>query len=337
MGGWEGAISGGGRRAARRGPAWEVLSGSFEEAGEGLVFRRAQFVEAEAEGARVFAEAEGAEEAIPEGEEGGIVRIGLGLPGGVVDLVHEGGDDEEAEAAIHGGGEADVGVVELDDGKHGGLVEGELPEREAQEGDDGDAQGAGEEDFAKMEPAGGGDIHAGIGMMDAMEAPEKRHAVVEAVPGVHPEVEEEKDAGEMGPGGKLQPVREDVEEAEAMGFGPAGDGPPEGDGEGGGKGGIEDAEGEIAQGVDGALPGGGGEEGEEGGEGFPGEEGQQERGAGGAAEQAAGFRIHHVFRARERAAAEAPARPTLASSSPPACLSGTPGQRRCGWNVRVLG
>ena len=113
--------------------------GCGEQAAEGVVVRGVELGEAELDGLRVVAEAEGAEEAVPDGEEGAVVGIGLGLPAGVVDFVDEGGDEKDSQAAVEARAEADVGVLQLDGGEHKGFVEGEFGEAESEQREDGDA------------------------------------------------------------------------------------------------------------------------------------------------------------------------------------------------------
>ena len=236
-----------------------------EEAGEGVVAGGVEVGEAELNRVRVVAEAEGAEEAVPDGEEGAVVGIGLGLPAGVVDFVDEGGDEEDAQAAVEARTEAEVGVLKLDGGEHEGFVEGEFGEAESEQRDDGDAEDRGDDDFTHVEAVGGGDIHVGVGVVGAVKIPEEGDAMTEAVPGVHPGIEEENGGDEAGPVGERQPV----EDAEGMGGGPVGDAAPSEGEEGGGEQGVEEAEGEVACAVRQAFARGTGEEGEERRGGFP--------------------------------------------------------------------
>lgn len=239
-----------------------TFCGHREEASVCLVLGGGEFIEAELDGVGIFAEAEGAEEAIPDGEEGGVVGVGLGLEAGVVHFVEERGDEEEAQGTVERGGEGDIGMVKLDDGEHGDFVEGEFPDLDAGECYNGDAEETGEGDLADVKTMGGGDIHAGIGVMNAMEAPEERDAVVEAVPGVHPEVDEEEGSDEGGPSGQSEPI----EKSEVVGLSPVGSGPPKCDADEGVEGGVDKAEGEIANAVAEAIGSAAGEEMEVGSE-----------------------------------------------------------------------
>lgn len=244
-----------------------------------MVFGGGEFVEAELDGVGIGAEVKGAEEAIPEGKEGGVVGVGFRLEAGVMHFMEEGSDNEKAEGAVERGGDGDVGVVELDDGEHGDFVEGEFPDLDASECDDGDAEEAGEGDLTDVEAMGGGDIHEWVGVMNAMEAPEERDAVVEAVPGVHPEIDEEEGGDEGGPGRQCEPVQK----AKGVGLGPIRGGPPEGNANGGVEGGVDETEAKIAGGVANAVGGAVHEKLEVREKGLPGDQQDKDDRAGGSA------------------------------------------------------
>src|SRR5208337_4533476 len=63
-------------------------------------------------------------EPIPATEDHGIVGVGLGADGRVVDAVHARGDQNLIQQPLQGQGQADIAVV-----KHGGAVEEELIEK----------------------------------------------------------------------------------------------------------------------------------------------------------------------------------------------------------------
>jgi len=109
-----------------------------------------------------------------------------------------------------------------------------------------------------MEADAGAHIEFCIGVVDRVEAPEERKAVIEAVPPVLPTVEEEKGKEPGGPGGKGQ----QMQDAEMVGMGKGGDG-KESEGEREREPRVESCESEVGTKV-GEAPGSRGEHGREG-------------------------------------------------------------------------
>lgn len=150
----------------------------------------AKFFEAELDFLEVGGFA-GAEGAVPKGEERRKVGIGFGADFGMMDAVDVGGDDDFVDDGFQARGEADVGVVKLDDGEENAFVDNEFAKTDSENENERDANEGGENDFAEVKAGGGGDVEVWFGMMDAVEAPEEGNAVVEAVPGIHPAVEDQ--------------------------------------------------------------------------------------------------------------------------------------------------
>ena len=62
-------------------------------------------------------------------------------------------------------------MVKLDNGKHERFVESDVPEFSAKQDDERDAEDGGHENLADVKAVGSGDIHFGIAVVDAVEAP----------------------------------------------------------------------------------------------------------------------------------------------------------------------
>lgn len=204
----------------------------------------AEFVEAELDFLEVSGFA-GFEGAVPEGEEGGIIGIGFGAEFGMVDAMDVGGDDEFVEDGFGARGEADVGVVKLDDGEEDCFVDDEFAEADSENEDQRNADERGEDDFAEVKACGGSDVEIRFGMVDAMEAPEEGDGVIEAVPGVHPAVKDQQRGDEVKPFGRIDPI----EEADAAVLSEVGGPEPgldENDSDGDG---IDEAEDDVAEAV----------------------------------------------------------------------------------------
>jgi len=54
----------------------------------------------------------GAQQAVPPRQVEAIVRIGLARVDGMVDAVHVGSNNKQAQHAVHGPGQVDIGVIE---------------------------------------------------------------------------------------------------------------------------------------------------------------------------------------------------------------------------------
>jgi hypothetical protein len=85
--------------------------------------------------------------------------------------------------------------MEQDDHQGQALVDDELGHGHADQGQDDEAGGDGQDDLHRVEADPGGGVHLGVGVMDGMKAPEERDAVVHAVPGVLPAVQEQQRQG----------------------------------------------------------------------------------------------------------------------------------------------
>lgn len=96
----------------------------------------------------------------------------------------------------------------------------------------------GEDDFAEMETAGGGHVHARVGMVDAMKTPEERDAMVQPVPPVEPGIQQDNRAEDARP----RRQRDEVEQSAAVALGPLRRRPPQAGEEERGQGGVQDAE-----------------------------------------------------------------------------------------------
>ena len=102
-----------------------------------------------------------------------------------------------------------------------------------------------------MEAVGRGHVHHRVGMVDTMEAPEERDAMVQPVPCIHPAVHEQEHAGQACPLREPQPV----EHAELMRLGPVRHGPPQADEHQPGHGRVEHPKQHVAHPVPDAFAG----------------------------------------------------------------------------------
>ena len=131
-----------------------------------------------------------AEQAVPQGEVEAVVAVVLGAADGVVDAVHVGGYEDEAQPTLGARGEAEIGVVE-----HGEAVEEDF---KGDDGEEGRAEkddyrgfyGEGEEDFQRVKAQGGGGVQFGVGVVHAVNAPQGGDGVEEAVLPVDGEVQD---------------------------------------------------------------------------------------------------------------------------------------------------
>lgn len=196
----------------------------------------------------VFAEAEGAEESVPERKTAGVVRVGLGLVPGMVHVVHARGHDEPAQGTIEWGGNAEVAVVEEDDGKGDRFVEKKMRNCQTEEREDEQTGKEGEDDLEGVKANAGTGIEFGIGVVDGMEAPEEGKTMIEAMPPVLPAVEEDKAEDPVQGGGK----REEGEQAQVVRACEVGD-REQRESESEGEGGIDRGEPEVC-GVVGETP-----------------------------------------------------------------------------------
>ena len=122
---------------------------------------------------RLFVEPESSCQAVPDRKQGAVIGVGFRLPAGMVNPMHIRRDNNHPQQSVDALGQADVGVMKLNYGKHEHLVENQLPEIHTEQHNQGDAEQGREEDFAHMKPAGRGHIHRMIGMMDLVKPPEK--------------------------------------------------------------------------------------------------------------------------------------------------------------------
>ena len=156
------------------------------------------------DGPCILPEPEGAEDHVPPGQDRSIVGIGFRLPAAVMDPVHGRGDDDGQEPVVHPPRDAKVGMVEEDHRKKEGFVDGQMPERHPQEGEDCQASHGREDHFPRVEPEACGDVHGRVTVMHPVEPPEERDPVVRTMPEIHPEVEEEDGQPESQPPGGVQ-------------------------------------------------------------------------------------------------------------------------------------
>ena len=142
-------------------------------------------------------EMERAKEPIEAGEEAGEVFVGGGgALVGVVPVMEDGGGDEALERAE---AEADVGVDENREEAVDSDEEAEGLFGEAEEIDGDDAADADKSLVDGMEAAGGGPVEVLAGVVDGVEAPEKRHGVGPAVAPIGAEFEDKNRDQELRP------------------------------------------------------------------------------------------------------------------------------------------
>ncbi len=70
--------------------------------------------------------------------------------------------------------------------------------------EEGETQQFRDQYFQKMEPPAGGDVEGGVAVVNGVESPEKCPLMVETMPDVHPQVDEQDDQDSFGNGGKGQ-------------------------------------------------------------------------------------------------------------------------------------
>ncbi len=192
--------------------AERFVQGRFEKSTECLAGWDIELRKAIGDSCRIGAQFERAEKPIPPGKERGIVRVSLRLKTGVMHFVNARRHNEPPEKTVQISGQGNIGVMQLDHGKHERFIEDQFPQTQPEQENDRNSKDRREKDFPEVKTVGRSDIHFRIGMMGAMEPPEKTEPVVCAMPPIHPEIE--KDDGEQHacPGRE----RQQVEDTEAM-------------------------------------------------------------------------------------------------------------------------
>ena len=171
------------RCVKRRGvdSVFEALEGLFHEGQEVFVlFVRVVLVQAVSELFRVE-RGEGSQEAVPDGEDGPVIGVCVGLFPVVVDFMHVGGYQYPADGLVELPRQADVGMCEAGDGDEEGLkdhdgVDGGAGSQDAEEEEE-----SAPDTLQGMVPEAGGDIDVVVGMVDQVEPPEEGYLVFDVV------------------------------------------------------------------------------------------------------------------------------------------------------------
>jgi len=116
--------------------------------------------------------------------------------------VHVRGDDEQPQRTIEPRDETQVGVVE-----HGAYVQQHLEQEHGQRGcpegaDGGELEQHRGKDLRRMKARTRGDVYIEVGMMHAVQAPQKRHSVKDHMLQIDGEVQQEDSDGDRQRGGE---------------------------------------------------------------------------------------------------------------------------------------
>src|SRR5260370_13891067 len=95
-------------------------------------------------------------------------------------------DNDPPKKPVQGAGQDDIGVMQLHHGKHERFIQDQFPQAQPKQENDGNSKDRREENFSEMKTMRRSNIHFGIGMMSAMESPEKIDPMVCAMPPIHP-------------------------------------------------------------------------------------------------------------------------------------------------------
>ena len=129
---------------------------------------------------------------IPESKDDGVVGISFAVDEGMMVAVHARGDEYFVQAAFEGQGQAEITVVEdgaaLEDDGVGGEGLRFNAEKRYLHG----TEGGGVKNLYEVEAEGGGGVEVGVEVVGIVETPEKRKAVVEPVPIIEGQVEQDK-------------------------------------------------------------------------------------------------------------------------------------------------
>ena len=166
---------------------------SLEQGEELLLVGVAFMVETETEVVEFVPHQEAAEKTVPQGEHAAIVGVVLASEPRVMQAVHHGGGDDEAGQTIQGGGNGDVAVVELNDWGHEERVEQQVFDACTHQHEEWETQQFRKQYLQEMEAPTGGDIKGGVAVVYGVESPEKCRFMVESMPDVHPQVDEQDD------------------------------------------------------------------------------------------------------------------------------------------------
>ena len=116
--------------------------------------------------------------------------------------VHHGGWDDEPGQTIQGWRNGDVAVVELNDRGHEERVEQQMFDTCTHQHEEWETQEFRDQDLHVMKPPAGGDIEGRVAVVYRVETPEECDFMVETMPDIHPEVDEQDDHDGFGNRGK---------------------------------------------------------------------------------------------------------------------------------------
>src|SRR5690625_201979 len=133
-----------------------------------------------------------AEKAIPEYQQGAVVRIGIAAPRMMVHPVDARRDDDARKATFDGWWQPQDGMVKNRGHQHQGFEDQNRYQRKAEQPDDPCPRRRREHHFAEMEAHGRGRIQKLVPMVHFMEAPKEGDFVVGAMPPVNQEVEQQE-------------------------------------------------------------------------------------------------------------------------------------------------
>jgi len=149
-----------------------------------------------------------AEQPIPAAQHARVVALGLALERRVVDAVEVRRHEHEAQCAVPARIHTPVGVGEHRRGHEQRLVDHHGHERRAQGGHDAGSERAREQGLRRMEAQRRREVVVHVGVVHAVEPPEQRHAVEQAVLQVAREVESHERDAHREPSRRVGPVEE---------------------------------------------------------------------------------------------------------------------------------
>ena len=145
-----------------------------------------------------------AEQAIPPGQVEAEIAIGLLPVDRVVNAMHLGRHDDEAQHAIKPRRQADIAVVEHGRGVEQHLEDQHGQRRRAEHQDGGELDDHREDNLARMEAQPGGDIEFQIRVVHTMQPPQQRHGMKDHMLTVDRQIEQEHRDGDREPRGQRE-------------------------------------------------------------------------------------------------------------------------------------